>query len=193
MRYVEDIWLTWKDRIGTATCEISATMVRGPSRVESTHAASKKWISVSTGDLLTVYIAIKLACDAPLAAIVQEKCKQRTIATLHFGVVFSEAMDKISKPELKLSHQTYSKRFADGEANHLTSRGLLTSTMGHPCQHAIRRRQDPLTIYEFDQHWWLTQPSRILLSQTSLDSMKRWQALLTNMQLLSIIGEGGIA
>lgn len=163
MRYVEDIWLIWKDRFVTAflrnKCHYGHCTT---SRVESAHAALKKWISVSTGDLLTVDTAIKLACDGQLAAIVQENARQRTITTLHYGVMFSEVMGKISKPGLKLAHQAYGKRFSDGEDNHVTCRGLLTSTMGHPCQHAMRRRQEPLTINDFDQHWWLIQPPRTI-------------------------------
>ena len=53
MCYIEETWLIWKERFVTAflrnKCHYGHVTT---SRVESAHAALKKWISVSTGNLL---------------------------------------------------------------------------------------------------------------------------------------------
>ena len=37
--------------------------------------------------------------------------------------------------------------------------GLLTSTMGFPCSHAFLYQLAPLSVNDFDKHWWLVQPT----------------------------------
>lgn len=74
------------------------------------------------------------------------------MAILHFRGICFEVMGKISIPGLKLAHQAYSKRFADGGVNHVIYRGLLISTVCHSYQHVMRTRQEPLSIDDFDQN-----------------------------------------
>lgn len=162
MRYVEEIWLVWKVRF------VSAFLHNKPhsghvttSRVESAHAALKRWITSSTGILLTVDVAVKLACDNQLAGIIQKHAKQRAVADMQFGPLFSQVMGKTSEEALRRTHREFTQRYIDGNRGNdrAVCAKLLTSTMGHPCRHVLLGRTEPLAVDDFDLHWHLVQPA----------------------------------
>ena len=67
---LEETWLMYKDHFVAAfVCDTLYLGHTITSRVESGHAAFKSWITVSTGDLMTMESACQLASNNQLANI----------------------------------------------------------------------------------------------------------------------------
>lgn len=137
------------------------------SRVESAHAALKKWLQVSTGDMLGVCLLLERACEEQDRSISQTSSFQRTHnLTEHSHSIWKDVKKHISFHALKLAREQYHKSLAppDGPCTN-----TFTSTMGIPCSHNIRKMlADPLiafTIDDFDNHWWLKQPDAFVMTQ----------------------------
>ena len=78
------------------------------SRVDSAHAALKRWIGSSTTDALYFNSAIKLACDGQLARIKLKHAKERATFDMRFGNIFTDVMENSRK-------MAYSKPFANSK------------------------------------------------------------------------------
>ena len=120
VRYVDETWLGWKEKF--VTCFHRNKQHNGhvtTSRVESAYAALKRWIGSSTGDLLSVNNAIKLACDGQLARIKQQHAKERATFGMRFGSIYTDVMGKISEAGLRAAFREYKNDFI-----------LMSMTMG---------------------------------------------------------------
>ena len=73
---------------------------------------------------------------------------------MQLGPPFAGVMGKISVACELAAHRQWLTRLNPGPCQN-----LMTDNMGHPCLHAIIRLHRPLTVQDFDQRWWLVQPS----------------------------------
>ena len=129
------------------------------SRVESAHAALKKWLQVSTGDILGVCSLLETACEEQERSLSQINNFQRT----HNLVVCSNSLwrdvnKRISRHAMELGREQYLKSLAP---NIEPCSNTFTQTMGIPCSHQIRQMRLNNTIFtinDFNKHWWLNQP-----------------------------------
>nr|CCA20453.1 AlNc14C95G5816 [Albugo laibachii Nc14] len=69
---------------------------------------------------------------------------------MKLGTVFAEVMGNISVAALRSAHWQYQQRLTD-DGN---CQGLYTSK-----NHAFRYQFAPLSVHDFDKHWWLVQPT----------------------------------
>lgn len=104
--YLDETWLAYKEKF-------VSTFLRGKlhfshtttSRVVCAHSALKKRNLVSTGNLLIVDAACRLACDSQIAAIRLQSTRERAIADMPFGQVFAGAMEKFFSGSAEISFQ----------------------------------------------------------------------------------------
>ena len=176
MVYLEETWLKYKDRFVAAfLCDTLHFGHKTTSPVESAHAALKSWITVSTGDLLTVVSACQLACDNQLANIRLQIGREKASTSLGYELVFSAVTGKVSAAALKFAFKEYKLRLGTSMDNNLNNdlecHSMITSNLGVPCRHNFRleaveaaaippRPPRVLCLEDFNSHWWLVQPSR---------------------------------
>ncbi|CCI50130.1 unnamed protein product [Albugo candida] len=130
MTYLEQTGLIYKDRFVDY-------LLRGKlhfgntttSRVEGAHATLKNWIRASSGDLLTVETACKLAWEGQLASIRQQTALDRATADLQFGATSAAVMGKISGTALNLTFKQCPQRQVAGECSAPASAALTAATL----------------------------------------------------------------
>ena len=54
---------------------------------------------------------VRLACEGQIAVFMQQNTKQRAIANMQLGLMFSLVMGKISVAGLRAAHRQYWQRF----------------------------------------------------------------------------------
>lgn len=180
MNYLASTWLLHKEKFVSAWLDgVRHYGHISSSRVEGAHAVLKRWIEVSTGNLLVVHTTIEQACSDQLAAIRQQVAYDRSRADLGYGSVFAPTMGKISVHVLKSAHKEY--ELSRNETLDVC-RGMLTSNFGYPCVHrfqVLAAGNAVLSISDFDSHWWLQQPSRGVVA---VSKSPTFSELLCNIQ-----------
>ncbi|CAJ2651958.1 unnamed protein product [Trifolium pratense] len=187
MVYLEETWLLYKNRF--VAIFIRNKLYFGHTttlRVESAHATVKSWITVSTGDLLTVKTACQLTCNNQLAIIRLQTGRERASTSLGYGSVFAAITGNVSFAALKIAYQQSKLRLGisleDGDENDVECHGLFTSNIEMPCRHKPRQAAaatppNPprvLSVDDFDSHWWLVQPLRqdaVSVAPTSIEEI----------------------
>ena len=104
-------------------------------RVESAHAALKKWLQVSTGDILGVCSLLETACEEQERSLSQRNNFQQTHNLVeHSNPIWRDVNKRISRHAMKLGREQYLKSLAlTIEPCTIT----FTQKIGIPCSHHI--------------------------------------------------------
>ena len=124
------------------------------SRVESSHALLKRYITSSQGDLFTVWLQIQQAVSSQIQNIKSDAANSRIKTPLHLNRAYYEAcFGYITNTAIRLANSNYT-----GAARPLKPcTGVFTTTTGLPCAHIIdkiREDGDSLLPSHFHRHWY---------------------------------------
>jgi hypothetical protein len=130
------------------------------SRVESAHAALKRYLQSSTGDLQSVHSKIILHVESQvkeLHAMISSEC----IKVPHIFKIplFEPLLYRISIFALKKIYNEWTKASrATLDSPLIACTGIFRSTMGLPCSHVISQHlaaSQPLQQADIHEHWWI--------------------------------------
>ena len=161
--YLLTTWLPHKERIVLAwTLNFKHFGNLTTSRVEGSYATIKKWLQVSTGDMLRVCSLLEKACDDQERRLSQSNNFQKTHNLVGLNQsLWGDVTKKISRYALTLARAEYQKSL-NSEYQPCTK--IFTATMGIPCSHTIiimLENRTNFTVIDFDKYWWLTQPEQV--------------------------------
>jgi len=148
--YFVDAWINRHLHFGNTTS----------SRVESGHAALKKYLCVSSGNLGRVYHNILLCVNNQRQEILAKIDSEKSRIPHRFNTPFySEVVRKVSVCALKKIHDQGQRIDNMGPGQELPPcSGSFKSSHGLPCAHDIlelRQSGQNLTMDHIHQHWWL--------------------------------------
>lgn len=157
--YIDSTWLSHKEKFVAAWVQPFLHLgSRNTSRVEGSHAALKKYLRVSTGNLKTLVDGITRMIDRQFdeyrATLNAEKIKVLRDTNLDY---FQGVNKKVSHFALKRTHDTYKKLLrSEGSQLNTTCCCSLRTAMGLPCEHVLSMRMlngQSLRLSDFDEHW----------------------------------------
>jgi hypothetical protein len=164
LNYVTKTWLIHKKHFVKAwTLNYPHFGSKTSSRAEGAHAFIKKFLQVSTGDLLTVFNKLKIALDHQIKAEMDRRSKETMHHLLTLPEIFTPVSGKISLFALKECLLQHDKICQDSSL----CTGIFTLEMGIPCSHqleAINKSGGSLTANNFHAQWQLEQNSKSVRS-----------------------------
>lgn len=157
IHYLNTEWLSHKERFVCYWTDTTYHFGNGTTgRVESAHAMLKKFIQVSTGDLLTVWQAIDTAVSMQIDAFEYKFYAEKNRSCAQFThPLFLTVIQKVSKVAIQLAHD-HLQSFVQNQGNQCDC--SITTVYGIPCGHfllSLLTQNVPLSRIHFHKQWWL--------------------------------------
>ena len=157
LSYLEGIWLCKKEMFVHAfLTDVPHFENFTTSRCEGSHAAIKKFLHVSTGNLYEVYKKLSLAHHSQNREI-QYKIESKIIRVQNaFGdKIFKNVVGKVS--DLAIEYVRRQLQISNNGEQLQACRGVFRATMGMPCMHEINdfREFRDLHVSDFSKQWHL--------------------------------------
>ena len=160
--YCTKTWLLWKEKL--VTCWVDDVPHFGnttTSRLEGLHACMKKYIRVSTSDLLGVFRRLHMFSTNQHKDIESKTAKQRDRRpefTRH--EMFQLIAPKVHDAALKIIWEEVQKLDKKGAPPKRECLGHTRKANGLPCQHDIFRERHRciLQLHQIHHHWFVITP-----------------------------------